>query len=496
MRLPIPYRLALYALGGALGLWLYLALVAASARYMSDPTRFGWLLVGVSALSVAGTWAVLASRSAGTRRARIAELAVICAVGILWRAVGWAHLPTLSNDAYRYVWDGHLILHGVSPYLHPPDDPALAHLRDGVIWPHVGWPTAPTIYPPGAEALFTLVNLLTPLSFGAWKAVLALCDLATGGLMIFALRQRGLDPRRAILYWWSPLPLLEFALNAHLDAVAILLTLAAVLAACATWHGARAAAGMLLGLAALVKLYPLLFVVVLARRADRAFWLALGGITLLGYAWLAPLGLGGGGFLGTYFHQRFVDQGLLERYLALALLRFHATDTIISVAEFLVLGLAVLGVLAWRLGLAPMGNEAIAWRVRPAREIAEHDEIAGWGRAIAGVLALTAAVLALAPHVLPWYAAAFLPFLALSPFLSQTGYRGDALCSPWGFAPALAVWLFTLLLPFSYVVFAPGGNPALFQAFFLVPLVVALAPLALRRLRRHARPQPITAFEE
>ncbi len=34
----------------------------------------------------------------------------------------------MSTDSYRYVWDGHLLVHGVNPYRYAPDAPELKHL--------------------------------------------------------------------------------------------------------------------------------------------------------------------------------------------------------------------------------------------------------------------------------------------------------------------------------------------------------------------------------
>ena len=38
--------------------------------------------------------------------------------------------PYLSDDIYRYIWDGRVQGAGVNPYLYIPNDPALAGLRD------------------------------------------------------------------------------------------------------------------------------------------------------------------------------------------------------------------------------------------------------------------------------------------------------------------------------------------------------------------------------
>ena len=52
-------------------------------------------------------------------------MTVILAAGLLARVVLIPTAPTLSEDVYRYLWDGTLVAHGVNPYPHAPADPAL-----------------------------------------------------------------------------------------------------------------------------------------------------------------------------------------------------------------------------------------------------------------------------------------------------------------------------------------------------------------------------------
>ena len=67
--------------------------------------------------------------------------------------------PYLSDDVFRYVWDGMVQGAGVNPYRYIPNDPALAALRDAAIWPNVNrGDYAPTIYPPVAQILFFLIT--------------------------------------------------------------------------------------------------------------------------------------------------------------------------------------------------------------------------------------------------------------------------------------------------------------------------------------------------
>ena len=44
----------------------------------------------------------------------------IIAASITFRAVLLFNIPILSDDFYRFVWDGHLTAFGINPYLHLP----------------------------------------------------------------------------------------------------------------------------------------------------------------------------------------------------------------------------------------------------------------------------------------------------------------------------------------------------------------------------------------
>ena len=90
------------------------------------------------------------------------SLAIVLVVGLGARLALAPVLPTLSTDAYRYVWDARVAKAGVDPYAHPPTADELAALRDSEIFPRLNHPTWRTIYPPGAQAFFRLVYRTQP----------------------------------------------------------------------------------------------------------------------------------------------------------------------------------------------------------------------------------------------------------------------------------------------------------------------------------------------
>src|SRR4026208_386392 len=102
-----------------------------------------------SAIYLVAAWIVIRSRpSNSTLRIAIA-FAVLFRLSILFAP------PYLSDDIYRYVWDGRVQAAGINPYRYIPAAPELAQLRDDAIYPKINrkdW--AHTIYPAVAQVVF------------------------------------------------------------------------------------------------------------------------------------------------------------------------------------------------------------------------------------------------------------------------------------------------------------------------------------------------------
>jgi hypothetical protein len=168
--------------------------------------------------------AVIPIWRAGPQRS---PLAWVVAFGLLFRVTLWLSPAALSDDLYRYLWDGRVQAHGVNPYRHPPGAPELAPLRDD-LYPRVNHPEIPTIYPPLAQAAFLLIALTSPTPL-AVKVAFTLFDLGTAWLLHRLLVRRGGPPEALIVYLWSPLVVVEVAGSGHVDALAIFCLVAALL---------------------------------------------------------------------------------------------------------------------------------------------------------------------------------------------------------------------------------------------------------------------------
>ncbi len=156
-----------------------------------------------------------------------------------------------------------------------------------------------TIYPPASQWLFALAAALAPSSVVGWRLLLLLFEAATGVLLLALLRRLGAPPTAIIVYAWSPLVVFEGAQAGHVEVAVIFLVLLGLVL---RQTGSSALAGAALGLAILVKLYPVVLLPAWSRREDWRFPAATAATVGLGYLpYAAALGASALGFLPEYF---------------------------------------------------------------------------------------------------------------------------------------------------------------------------------------------------
>src|ERR1051325_11775990 len=109
-----------------------------------------------SAIYVLAAWLVIRSRSSRPTLLIAIIFAVLFRLSILFTP------PYLSDDIYRYIWDGRVQAAGINPYRYIPADQSLADLRDEKIYPNINRRDyAHTMYPPIAEGSFLLITRLS-----------------------------------------------------------------------------------------------------------------------------------------------------------------------------------------------------------------------------------------------------------------------------------------------------------------------------------------------
>ena len=336
-------------------------------------------------LYVAFAWLLLRSRHKLSVEQGRLYLLYLLGFGVLMRAM-ILFAPPNSSDVYRYVWDGRVQAHGISPYRYVPADPALGPLRDPDIYPQINRKEyAPTIYPPAAQAVFFAVSRLSETVTAMKAAMLAFEALAVWAL-IQLLAARGLPIVLASLYFLHPLAVWEIAGSGHADSMATAFLLLALLAA---EKGKRFASGAALAAGVLTKYFPLALTPALYRRWDWRMPAAFAATALALYLPYLAAGKKIFGFLGGYAGEEFgAGDGL---YLVLVLKQLGSGAAALPV--FAALAALILFALAGRTG----------FRADP-----EKPDLHG-----AFSIAVTSTVL-FSPHY-AWYFLWLVPFLCFFP---------------------------------------------------------------------------------
>ena len=452
---------------GALDLGVLAALGASVVIFTAwlgaelDPGDFGRpiaVLAGVT-LAFLTLWGLAALWVLARRPPGRAALVLVLLVAAVSRLILVPGDPALSNDAFRYVWDGRVQAAGINPYAYAPADPVLAHLRDDEIYPRLNREEVRTIYPPVAQGVFRLLYAANPGSVAWTKLVLVVLDLVAIALLASLLSRVGRRPELSLLYAWHPLAIFEIGGSGHLEALLVLLLLLGLHLAV---RGRAVAAGIAMGAAGLVKFYALAALPALAAGGRRFHLVAAAGATvLLAYLPFADAELRALGYLPGYLEEEGFASGY--RFYVLGLVESATqTDGALLTTAYVALAGACLAAVAFASARAPATPGDLASRA----------------------LLLLTVVLILATPTYPWYSLVVVALLPLG--------RGLVLL------PATAV---ALTAPFLYLHISIGSHPAwprhLVYGASAAALALAVALVVARRsASRRSSASPVVALTE
>lgn len=178
----------------------------------------------------------LSAESATIFLRRTSDLKILIAAGILFRLAFLFSIPALSDDYFRFVWDGAMWTSGNNPYTIIPSfqllfsDEHNAYLMK--LYAGMNSPDYFTVYPPVCQFIFGLASELFPGNLsGAVITIRIFCiaaDIGTIYLLQKILFQLNLPKRNVLLYALNPLVIIELSGNIHPEAVMIFFLLMAV----------------------------------------------------------------------------------------------------------------------------------------------------------------------------------------------------------------------------------------------------------------------------
>ncbi|AGC77080.1 uncharacterized protein DUF2029 [Nonlabens dokdonensis] len=221
-------------------------------------------------------------------------LTCVLFVGIFMRLTLLTYTPNLSQDFFRFIWDGHQLLHGYNPYLYLPDEviatdashipnAALLHANMGELSSgHY------TNYPPLNQLIFAVAAFLGGKSIVAtmvWMRLIII--MAEVGIFIYGikmLRLLGKPPYLILLYFLNPFAIIELTGNLHFEGVMAFLMLLSVYY---LFISQRFKSALFLGYGVLLKLLPVIVLPLLLRKLKFKkaviFYVFVGVVVILGF---------------------------------------------------------------------------------------------------------------------------------------------------------------------------------------------------------------------
>jgi hypothetical protein len=325
----------------------------------------------IGLLLLAGVLYVIAVFLVERFRLGTAATIVILAATILFRLVLLPATPSLSDDVYRYQWDGRVQRAHLNPYVAVPSSPELAWLLNPDNPEPPGVDT-PTIYPPLSEFVYRAIKTVS-----GYRRVSTILDLACVGMLLLLLGALKRPLHRVLAYAWNPAVLLSFAMSGHFDPLAIVMFLAALFFLVRNRPTLSIVA---FALSFLSKFFPVLLLPALLKRVRLAY---VGIFAVLVFTFYLP-------FLGAGLHlfdgARNYGRDWSNNASFFQLLHFVVKSK--AHAEFLagLMVLAAMGYLAKR-------RSGLLW----------------------SSLVLTGGVLLVSPTAYPWYFTWSIPFLCFYP---------------------------------------------------------------------------------
>ena len=191
---------------------------------------------------------------------------LIVVLGLLFRAIFLGHYPALSQDFFRFIWDGRLLFKGINPYLFTPTEimnsqvAILAEMQ--TLYEGMGPLSQRNFsnYPPIHQMPGFLAAMLGGRSiFGTILILRLTLILADLGIVYYGRKLLGLFqmPKNAIfIYFLNPLVVIEIAGNLHFEGLMVFFILLTF------YHlkqNTNVYAALFMGISILTKLIPVLF---------------------------------------------------------------------------------------------------------------------------------------------------------------------------------------------------------------------------------------------
>ena len=222
------------------------------------------------------------------------KVLLIIGLGVLFRLLVLFAFPNLSDDVFRFVWDGRLNVIGENPFLHMPSwyleskNKILALNHE--LYSQLNSNEYYTVYPPILQYIFASSVWLFPndiySSAIVMKCFIFLAECGSIAILLKLFKQFTINAKYIAIYALNPLVIIELTGNAHFEGLMIFFLLLTV------WLLAKKKiilSAVAMSFAICTKLLPLMFLPFLIKRLGlKTSVLYFGSIALLTSLFFAP----------------------------------------------------------------------------------------------------------------------------------------------------------------------------------------------------------------
>lgn len=206
-------------------------------------------------------------------------------IGLLSRVILICSIPALSDDYFRFIWDGKLIQNGYNPFAYTPTELIDNFRNDSMmveLFENMNSKGYFTVYPPINQWIFFIAAYCKSTFTGIIALRVFIISFEIGTYFVFKrlMKRFSISPKRIALYWLNPLVIIELTGNLHGEGILLFFLLLSLLqfAKLKDMNG-----GILLSLSVLSKLLSLILLplILLKARWYRSKKILLGLIPLL-----------------------------------------------------------------------------------------------------------------------------------------------------------------------------------------------------------------------
>ena len=202
MRRNILFALIILLLASFICLFIFRSMAAQSFTIVYLTSSFLFLIISMLILKVE-----LNSK----------QIIALLIAGILIRLLFINTTPIGSDDIYRYMWDGKVQAHGINPYLYSPVDASLNFLHSDKLPGLINFNSMKSIYFPLSQWIFYAGYSISGENVYGYKLLLFIFELITIFSIYLLIKKLGVERKYILLYALCPLPIIHFALDAHVD---------------------------------------------------------------------------------------------------------------------------------------------------------------------------------------------------------------------------------------------------------------------------------------